>query len=92
MWGIFQFKEGNDGVILTPSVQILISLMALTTEELEQIRAVVRSEIAQARGGWGRNSLATIRVLFAIFLAVLALHVVVIGGFTLYHLMSRHGA
>ena len=61
--------------------------MALSAEELEQIRAVLRSEIGNSRG-WN-GFLVFLRVLLIVFLAVLALHVLVIGGFTIYHLMAK---
>jgi uncharacterized membrane protein len=64
--------------------------VALTNEELEQIRSVVRSEIGQSRSV--RNIvLIYFLVSAAMILAVLALHVLVIGGFTLYHLISSSG-
>jgi len=61
--------------------------MALSADELEQIRAVVRSEIAKSRG-WN-SFLVFPGILVVIFIAVLGLHVLVIGGFTLYHLMAH---
>jgi hypothetical protein len=62
--------------------------MALTTEELEQIRVVVRSEMQHSRGNGSRGFLIACGIIAAIFLLVIALHVLVIGGFTIYHLMN----
>jgi hypothetical protein len=82
--------------------------MALTAEELEQIRAVVRSELdgrpsprpghplAPALAGPphvyspvnpGKIVLIIGGGFLAAFLALLALHVLVIGGLTVYHLL-----
>jgi hypothetical protein len=62
--------------------------VALTNEELEQIRAVVRSEIASSRSGRWWPLVFVPGGFILIFFAVLALHVLVIGGFTIYHLLS----
>ncbi len=62
--------------------------MPLTTEELEQIRAVVRSEIALSRRSRINGLLLAGGIFAALFFAVLMLHVMVIGGFTIYHLMT----
>jgi hypothetical protein len=64
--------------------------MALTTEELEQIRTVVRDEVGLSRRGWVSRFLWAWAILAAISMAaVLALHVLVIGGFTIYHLLGH---
>ncbi|MCE0484039.1 MAG: hypothetical protein LV479_07360 [Methylacidiphilales bacterium] len=66
--------------------------MALLPEDLERIRAIVRAELSQAQknsGSFVKSFLNLGRGLMIIFLAVLALHVVVIGGFTIYHLMHQ---
>lgn len=62
--------------------------MALSSEELDQIRQVVQAELKQAPGRdvWKIVALLTL-VSGAVFISVLALHVLVIGGFTIYHLM-----
>jgi hypothetical protein len=63
--------------------------MALTAEELEQIRGVVRSEISKpSRDAW-KIVLIVFAASFAMFIAVIGLHVLVIGGFTIYHLMQH---
>ncbi len=66
--------------------------MALTNEELEQIRFVVRNEMTSSRSGrwWLWLFVPGIFTVVAFF-AVLALHVLVIGGFTVYHLMASGG-
>jgi hypothetical protein len=63
--------------------------MALSPEDVEQIRAVVRMEMAQIppRAGSGKWILLGIGLPLLAFMIVLMLHVVVIGGFTIYHLM-----
>ena len=71
---------------------ILTSSMPLTTEELEQIRAVVRSEIALSRTGRWNGLMLGGGILLALFLSVLAIHVIVIGGFTIYHLMAAQNS
>jgi hypothetical protein len=64
--------------------------MALSSDDLEQIRTVVRSELQQRppdKYGFGK-ALVRLPIMFAvIFCVVLALHVFVIAGFTIYHLM-----
>ena len=61
--------------------------MALSPDELNQIREVVRSEIIQQRP----TSSVVVRycciTAAIIAIAVLLLHVLVIGGFTAYHLL-----
>ena len=58
--------------------------MALSPDELAQIRDAVRSELQQERYGCFKT---LGWVLIATFLSVLLLHVVVIGGFTIWHLL-----
>ena len=62
--------------------------MPLTTEELEQIRALVRNEIALYRTGRWNGLMLGCGILLALFLGIVAIHVIVIGGFTIYHLMA----
>jgi hypothetical protein len=62
--------------------------VALTNEEIEQIRAVVRSEIANSQRGRWPLSFVGPKIFVLIFVAVLALHVLVIGGLTVYHVMT----
>jgi hypothetical protein len=66
--------------------------VALSNEDLQQIRAVVRSEIEESsQGRWFYYySSASRRLLLWIFITILALHVLVIGGFTIYHWMHIH--
>jgi hypothetical protein len=59
--------------------------MALSPEELSRIRDVVRGELNQRHSGL-RISFRIILLLAAIFLGVLFLHVLVIAGFTIWHL------
>lgn len=60
--------------------------MALSPEELEQVRAVVRQE-CQSRN---RKIIFGIILLpVVLFACVLTLHIMVIGGFTVYHLMQH---
>jgi hypothetical protein len=70
-----------------PPLARLALVMALSPEELEQIRSVVRSEIYQSR--FGMKPFAGGFKLVYVFLAVLALHAAVIGGFTVYHLLHH---
>jgi hypothetical protein len=48
--------------------------------------------MAQSRGGGRKVVLLVLGIFAAAFFAVLVLHVLVIGGFTLYHLLSSGGA
>lgn len=63
--------------------------MALSSDEQEQIREIVRSELKQGSPFFGALKGRMI-MLIVIFLSVLALHILVIGGFTLYHLFHAH--
>jgi hypothetical protein len=64
--------------------------MALSPEDLEQIRQMVRNEIQQATPPGAPQRILPVGclVLIGLALGVLALHVLVIGGFTIYHLMN----
>jgi hypothetical protein len=64
--------------------------MALSPDELAQIRDVVRGELnMRPAGTWTAAKIAFIAIVCFVnlFLAVLMLHVLVIGGFTIWHLM-----
>jgi hypothetical protein len=62
--------------------------MALSPDELDQIRDVVRTELNQQRYGyWARSAGRSGVMLIFVFLAVLGLHVLVVGGFTIWHLL-----
>lgn len=65
--------------------------MALSPEELEQIREIVRIELKQ-NPPVGGTMVRWFGVVgsgcLIVFLVVLALHVLVIGGFTAYYLMK----
>jgi len=66
--------------------------MAFSPDELAQIRDVVRSELAPRRNGFDGFLTLVSRSLLAfifIFLFVLALHVLVILGFTIWHLLHK---
>jgi hypothetical protein len=68
--------------------------MALSPDDLDQVRQVVRSEMQQGiPPSFGtRNPARTVLfILLAAYLAVFVLHVLVIGGFTIYHLMHPKG-
>jgi hypothetical protein len=63
--------------------------MALSPDELEQIRAIIRSELNQrppSSGGANRGCLTAVLIFVGFFVAVLIVHVIVIAGFTVYHL------
>jgi hypothetical protein len=60
--------------------------MALTTEELEQIRAMVKYEVQNSPRKGANGFFIAVLILGTIFFAVLALHVLVIGGLIIYHL------
>jgi hypothetical protein len=68
--------------------------MALTSDEIAQIRDVVRLEIRQNTSASGGKIFAFLKIvvfiglaLYGLFFVVLALHVLVIGGFTVWHLL-----
>ncbi len=60
--------------------------MALSPEDLQQVRMVMRSELEQ-RFSLGRVAKNILILFLGTFLAVLVLHVLVIAGFTVYHLI-----
>jgi hypothetical protein len=64
--------------------------MALNVEELEQIRAIVRSEIASAPASGRKVALVILGTFLALLFGIIGLHILVIGGFTVYHLMAHH--
>jgi hypothetical protein len=66
--------------------------MALSPDELAQIRDVVRLELQQNTPTRGGKIFAFIKILafigvasYGLFFVVLALHVLVIGGFTVWY-------
>jgi cell division septal protein FtsQ len=62
--------------------------MALSPDELAQIRDVVRLELRQNTSTSSGKIVAWIILGFVcLFSAVLLLHVLVIGGFTVWHLL-----
>ncbi len=62
--------------------------MALSPDELAQVRDVVRLELRQNTPISGGKVVAFIILGFVgLFFAVLMLHVLVIGGFTIWHLL-----
>jgi hypothetical protein len=66
--------------------------VALSPDDLEQIRSVVRAELQQELPRISRSPGAAallFRILIGTFLGVLAIHVLVIGGFTVYHLLHH---
>ena len=67
--------------------------MALSAEDIEQIRTVVRTELQQVapdKNGFGKALVRLLIISAVIFGVVLALHVAVIAGFTIYHLTHSH--
>jgi hypothetical protein len=65
--------------------------MALSPEDLEQIRQVVRNEIQQITPPATPQRILPLGclVLLGLALGVLALHVLVIGGFSLYYFLNH---
>jgi hypothetical protein len=66
--------------------------MALSSDDLEQVRMVVRAELQQtppasSGGRILRSLLFPFLALAIVFVAVLSLHIFVIAVFTIYHLM-----
>lgn len=64
--------------------------MALSPDDLAQIREVVQTEIQQKpRSGPSAGKIIglILLIIVGLFLAVLALHILVIAGFTIWHLL-----
>jgi hypothetical protein len=63
--------------------------MALSPEDLEQVRGIVRSEMSRSSGSAWKPLLNVFGGFAIVFCVVLGLHILVIGGFTVYHLMHH---
>jgi hypothetical protein len=60
--------------------------MALSPEELEQIRQIVRDELKQsAIVSGGVKSCLTLAIY--VFISIVLIHVLIVGGFTAYYLL-----
>jgi len=63
--------------------------MALSPDELEQIRQIVRDEIKQASPVGGSSKGCLMAIVYVVF-SIIILHVIVIGSMTAYYLLHPH--